>query len=161
MHLRAEKKLISGHHPSEFGELRLSAPWCKQPLLHCLGSQSNSVPGCKQPPHEPWVSVSAPQALWGAPRQMEEGCRGWLPLSSFPCLLPCSWSIYQLHSQVPQQQQHDTGGGKHKTGHSSTASVVWRIVHKSSTLPLPVSLHRLGKRMRLQLWNLGGFPLSL
>lgn len=47
-----KRKLISGHHLSKCGELRLSeyfCPWRRQPLLRCLGSRSRPVP-----PRQPW-----------------------------------------------------------------------------------------------------------
>lgn len=44
-------KLISGH---QIWGMEYFCSWGKQPFPHCLGSASHSVPGCKQPPCQPW-----------------------------------------------------------------------------------------------------------
>lgn len=167
-----KKSLIWGHYLCKVGEPRLSE-YClplMQAALALLPGQTASI--CA------WQQTASPPALGecvcpsGTVRcsQATERCHGQLPLSTFPCLLPCSWSIYELHSQVPQQQQQQqqvTGGGRHQKGNSSAVSVVcyfsWgaHSVLTSCRYCKNRSQEQYLRRMRLQLWNRGVFPLSL
>lgn len=95
------------------------------------------------------------------------------PLVSFPAL-GASWSTARsLSSRISMTQgEASTKEGTAVQPRWSATSAEeltpsWRLVgtsgtaHRVRTLPLPLSLHRLGKGMRLQQWNLGDFPLSL